>query len=437
MSEIEKRAVEFLKSCHMDYEDIDIETYTNIFLEEMVRGLTGRESSLQMIPTYIDVDKEIPLNEPVIVLDAGGTNFRIASVHFNEEKKPVIKYFKRHYMPGYKGKVTKEEFFRIIAEYMEDFLDLSRKIGFCFSYPVEILPDKDGRLIHFSKEIKAGEVEGELVGRNLVSAIRSRGYKEKKHIVLLNDTVATLLAGRSAFLERVYGSYVGFILGTGTNCCYIEKNSNIKKSGNLDINKNQIINVESGNFGKAPKGAIDDALDKATINPGKYTFEKKISGAYFGKLCLMTIQSAADNNLFSPSVNKKLRDISNLEAKDINDFMLYPAGVDNPLASSLGNDNDDDRSVLFYIIDRLIERAAKLTAINLSSMVIKSDKGKNPCSPVCITADGTVFHDLKTLREKVEYYLRGFLIKKRGRYYEFVNVENAPLIGAAIAGLTN
>ncbi len=117
--------------------------------------------------------------------------------------------------------------------------------------------------------------------------------------------------------------------------------------------------------------------------------------------------------------------------------MLYPAGVDNPLASSLGDDNDDDRSVLFYIIDRLIERAARLTAINLSSMVIKSGKGKNPCYPVCITAEGTVFHDLKTLKEKVEYYLRGFLIKSMKRYYEFVNVENAPLIGAAIAGLTS
>ncbi|MCK5093670.1 MAG: hexokinase [Spirochaetes bacterium] len=440
MDKIEKRVIEFLKSCHMDYEDVDIETYTNIFLEEMELGLAGRESSLQMIPTYIDVDKEIPLNEPVIVLDAGGTNFRIASVHFNEEKKPVIKNLKKYFMPGYEGKVSKEEFFRIIAEYIEDFLDLSRKIGFCFSYPVEILPDKDGRLIHFSKEIKAREVEGELVGRNLVSAIRSRGYKDKKHIVLLNDTVATLLAGRSAFLERDYGSYVGFILGTGTNCCYIEKNSNIKKSVNLDINKNQIINVESGNFGKSPKGTIDDALDKATINPGKYTFEKKISGAYFGKLCLGTIQLAADNSLFSTSANKKLKAILSLGAKDINDFMLYPAGVDNPLASSLGDDNDDnddDRSALFYIIDRLIERAAKLTAINLSSVVIKSDKGKNPCYPVCITADGTVFHGLKTLKEKVEYYLRGFLIKSMKRYYEFVSVENAPLIGAAIAGLTN
>ncbi|MHC4238214.1 MAG: hypothetical protein ACYSUC_00425 [Planctomycetota bacterium] len=85
----------------------------------------------------------------------------------------------------------------------------------------------------------------------------------------------------------------------------------------------------------------------------------------------------------------------------------------------------------------MVERAAKLTAVNLSSVVLKSSQGENPCSPVCIVAEGTVFYGLKSLRARVEYYLKEYLEDKKQRYYEIVNVENATLIGAAIAGLTN
>jgi hypothetical protein len=44
---------------------------------------------------------------------------------------------------------------------------------------------------------------------------------------------------------------------------------------------------------------------------------------------------------------------------------------------------------------------------------------------------------LKSLKSKVEYYLKSFLEEKHNRFFEIVSVENATLIGAAIAGLTN
>ena len=50
-------------------------------------------------------------------------------------------------------------------------------------------------------------------------------------------------------------SYIGLILGTGCNACYIEKNENIKNKFVEDLDKNeyQIINIESGSFSKAPR----------------------------------------------------------------------------------------------------------------------------------------------------------------------------------------
>jgi hexokinase len=436
VQDIRNKVTAFLKQQGMHYEDIDIQQNCSLFLEEMEKGLAGQNSSLQMIPTYIETDRDVPTNVPVIAADAGGTNFRVAIVHF-DNNKPVIQNFKSYQMPGIDKELSKPEFFKTMAHYIEQVIDSSPNVGFCFSYPTEILPEKDGRLIRFSKEIKAKHVEGELVGKNLNLALKTLGHPSQKHIVLLNDTVATLLAGRAASQKSAAAGYVGFILGTGTNCCYIEQNKNITKKQNLDPSKTQIVNVESGGFARAPRGTVDLQFDQSTLNAGMSTFEKMISGAYLGPLCLKTAQVAAKEGLISTAAAEKLDEISQVDTKDINDFLYFPKGDSNPIAAALNQANERDIATLYLLFDRLIERAAKLTAINLSSVVLKGENGKNPFSPVYIVAEGTTFYGLKSLKRRVEYYLKQYLEDKMQRYYEIVSVENATLIGAAIAGLTN
>lgn len=437
MEEIRNDVTEFLKKYGMDFEDIDLEASCNVFLEEMHKGLAGENSSLQMIPTYIETDKDVPINKPVIAVDAGGTNFRVATVYFDESKKPVLADASVYSMPGLKEEASKDSFFKTMAGYLKPVIDSSDDIGLCFSYPAEILPNKDGRLIRFSKEIKAQEVEGEMIGENLAAAIRDLGCEAEKHIVLLNDTVTTLLAGKAAFHDRKLSTYIGFILGTGTNCCYVEQNKNITKKRDLDPAKTQIVNVESGAFGKAPRGRLDLEFDESTLDTGMSTFEKMISGAYLGPLCLHCARAAARDGLFSIGAAERLSSIQQTETKDVDDFVCRPQGDSNPLASACNTGVDEDVTTLYHLIDRLIERAAKLTAINLSSMVLKGGKGEDPCSPVCIVAEGTTFYELNSLKTRVEHYLRAYLEDEKHRHYELVNVENATLIGAAIAGLTN
>ena len=436
MKEIRDKVRHFLKDIEMYHEDIDMGRFCDVFTEEMHSGLAGKNSSLAMIPTYIEAGRNIPAGERVIVLDAGGTNFRVAAVHFDRLGKPVIENFVQKPMPGLDKEACKEEFFATIVEYMAGVMDASDSIGFCFSYPTEILPNRDGRLIRFCKEVKAKEVEGELIGQNLVTAIKAADYKGDKHLVILNDTVATLLAGMSASGKRDFASYVGFILGTGSNCCYIESNRKITKTSDLDPGKEQIVNIESGSFGKTPRGAIDLQLDESTLDPGKYTFEKMFSGGYLGALCLKALQEVVKQGLFSGIVGEQLLATKDLETKDVNSFMRYPQG-DNSLAVSCASGTGKDRAAIWYVLDGLIERAARVVAAMLSSVVIKTDKGSDPCKPVCITAEGTTFYELKSLKEKVEGYLRSFLQDKYGRHIELVRVKDATLIGAAIAGLTN
>src|SRR4030042_1984632 len=194
---IRNRVKAFLSKQGMYHGDISIPETCDAFLSEMDKGLAGKKSSLAMLPTYIETQRELPRNKPVIVMDAGGTNFRVATVTFRGSGEAEITDFKVYPMPGIAAQVGKEEFFGTMAGYVRDIVGKSPNVGFCFSYPIEMFPSKDGRALYFSKEIKAPEAAGQMIGENMGQALDRLGGPQQKHFVLLNDTVATLLAGRA------------------------------------------------------------------------------------------------------------------------------------------------------------------------------------------------------------------------------------------------
>jgi hexokinase len=431
---IRRQVIGFLRNYQMDVLDVDFEENVQRFLSEMEKGLAGRKSTVEMIPTYLEADADVPVGQRVIAVDAGGTHFRAATVIFDEQKRPIIENLQKFSMPGIEKEVSAEEFFRIMAAYLGPIGDASDRLGFCFSYPVEMYPNKDGRLIRFSKEIKAPSVIGERIGERLNQALQEAGF-ERKHIVLLNDTVATLLAGRG-YQNRIFGGMIGFILGTGTNCCYIEKNSKIVKKKDLDPTRSQIINTESGGFGRCHRGKLDIRFDKSTVNPGSQRFEKMISGAYLGPLLGEIVSQACLDGLFSQMAAEFLLKIDNLTTKEMNEFLEHPYGGGR-LAEAVRHGGTNDVQILYGLSDRLTERAAKLAAINLSSAALQSGQGTDPTRPICIVAEGTTFYKMKSLKSRVEFYLKDYLENKKGVFTEIVSVENATLVGAAIAGLTN
>lgn len=437
MLRLKEKADGFLKKYNMDAQSVDLEQNCRVFANEMQSGLDGA-SSLLMIPTYISMEKELPLNEPVIAIDAGGTNFRVAVIHFDDNKKLVVEDFRNYPMPGTNGEISKEEFFDTMAGYIQPVLHRSSKISFCFSYPAEILPNRDGRLIKFSKEVKVRDVEGEIIGKNLLEALKKRGCADEKSIILLNDTVATLLAGKASSPDRVFDSYIGFILGTGTNICYAEKCSNIGKVQELkQEDGSMLINIESGAYSKAPRGEMDLEFDRTTVNPGDFAFEKAISGAYQGGLILTVLRKAAEDGIFSAAFASGLEKVKNLVSKEIDDFLFYPYG-DNILAECCkGSDSEDDRMLLYYLIDGVLERAARFVAFSLTAVLEKTGKGTNPSAPACITADGSTFYKSKLFKGKLDHYIKTYANETKGIYCEFAKVDNGTLIGTAIAGLLN
>ena len=435
----DRKAVEtFLRDTGMHPDAVDMESTVAHMIEEMEKGLAGRGSSLAMIPTYIGADADIPSGEKVVVLDAGGTNLRAARMSFDKEGKAVVENFSKNPMPGTKGgEVGRIEFFDTLAGLVEPLLLPGTKIGFCFSYPTEIFPDRDGRLMHWSKEIKAPEVEGRLIGSDLKAALADRGIGEVPEVVILNDTVATLLTGKAASGHRDWGGYVGFILGTGTNTCYVEANSAIGKVGGLDPSGHQVINSESGNYACRSRGESDKALGATTQKPETYWLEKMLSGAYFGPLASHNTVLAVEAGLFGPDAASALKALGAISTKDADNYTHNPEGADNHLVAAMkASATSSDMERLWYLNDALLERAARLTAANLAASVMKTDGGRGPLQPYCLTIDGTTYYRYYRFQARVEGHLRPFLTD-RDRYYETVQVDDAPLIGAAVAALTN
>ena len=422
-------AYDFLKKHGLRAEDVDSDKVLDFFSSEMKKGLDGEESSLAMIATYTEAGNDIPDGESVIVMDAGGTNFRTCLVTFNDGVAEISD-FQKVGMPGAKKEVSKKEFFSILADNIQRFMGKSKKIGFCFSYAAEITPDHDGIPLMFSKEIKAPEVIGKRLGKELLAELAGRGYDtEGMTVSIVNDTVATLLAAKAAYKGDA-STYIGFILGTGTNTAYVERNSNIKK---LSLSEgSQIINVESGCL-KLELSEIDEEFMKTTKDSNSYHLEKKISGAYLGPFALFVLKKAAEEGVFSSQSVEKLSGMNDLETKDVGGFLREAGDFSNPL--SFFSANKEDAKNAYIIMRSIVERSGKLTAINLTAAVIASGEGEDPRRPVVINADGTTFYKTCFLEDYVKEYLDQILWKKEGKVCQIVSIDNSPTIGAAIAGL--
>ncbi len=434
MNDVVARTEAFLEKWKVSPDSVDMQAVCDRFLHEMDLGLkVAGGSSLQMIPTYASESEQVKPGETVIVLDAGGTNFRTCLVVFDENRIPHISDFKKSGMPGVKEEVSAQQFFSALADDVERLIDKSDKIGFCFSYAATILPDHDGVPLAFSKEIKAPEVIGMPVGASLLAELGRRGHDvSKKRVSVVNDTVATLLAGKASAGNTVYDGFIGFILGTGTNTAYSELNSAIGKV-DCGTSGTQIINVESGSF-YFSLGELDSEFFASTKQPEAYHFEKMISGAYLGPYSHLLVKKAVEEGLFSDAFAKSFAAIEPLTTTTMSNYLEMPYNTDYALVRCVG-DNEDDATTLWMLLDSFIARAAKLTAVNLSAAVLKSGCGSDPRRPVCINADGTTYYKTEFLKQYTEYYLYQFLQCTKHRYVKFVRIDDSPVLGAAIAGL--
>ncbi len=410
---------------------VDILSTAQAIRDDMIKGLKKEKANQDMIQTFCNPPEKSATGKSVIVIDAGGTNFRSCLVTFDQNGEPVISEMEKTRMPGVEKELNRHEFFEQIASNLEHLKNKADRIGFCFSYPMEIQKNGDGILLGFSKEVKAPEVVGCKVGEELKNALASHGWNTIKRITLCNDTVAALLAGAAcAGPGDKYSSYIGFILGTGMNAAYLQP-----KCDCCNVDK-QIIVCESGKFLSVNRSDFDIDFDKTTVKPGTFFLEKLCSGAYLGPVSWFALQAAAKDGLFTEKTSAEIQKLETLSLIEIDKFLHGPYNPDcllGKIAAYTATTEDCDK--IFQILDAIVERSARYAAAILIACAIQTGEGKNAAQPICILCDGTTFHKTFMTKERVNGYLNQILTEQLGINWRIVSCDNDITLGAAISGL--
>lgn len=422
--ETKETARKFLAAHGFD-DALDVSALADGIRGDMVKGLSGGKAWQDMIRTYFDPTTIAMRDESVIVIDAGGTNFRSCVVKFTKDGKSEVSNFEKTAMPGTDRELGKKEFFARIATNISRLKDSCSEICFCFSYPMTITEDQDGILLGFSKEIKAPEVAGAKIGDELKAALREQGWKTEPKVILLNDTVSALLAGTGS---GDFSSYIGFILGTGMNTAYVQPDSDEFKL------RRQIIVCESGKYGGAKKSEFDERLDAKSAKPGTSLLEKLCSGAYLGPLGLEVMRTAAEEGLLSKEMAKTVGSLGSFPLIDMSNFLLGSSPDEGRYMEMFAGATADDNALLFRLFDALLDRSARISAALIGACVEQSGGGRDPAKPVRVACNGTTFFKGYKVRERTEKYLAELLAPK-GLHYSILGEESDITRGTAMAAL--
>lgn len=419
-----EKALDFLTRHGMEPESVDPDVCIYRMLAEMRSGLQGEACSMDMIPTYLSNDGQLLPDVQAAVIDAGGTNFRSALVHFEPAGYKVTDMIKRK-MPGTESPCTWDEFIRFTADAIEPLMDRADAIGFCFSYAATITPERDGRVITIDKEVVVEGCEGKLIGASLLAELERRGITGKR-IVILNDTVAVLLGMAAGLDKSKYAGFIGQVSGTGTNTCVSLPVSAVGKLG-LSGDNGMIINLESGKYDGIKGGDFDRILDAQSHNPGQKHFEKLTAGVYLGEICHLMLNAAAEEGLLSAECAEKVR------ALPVFDSAVIDAWACGEGYEMLGG-NEDDHSFAQTLSMALFQRSARCMCVNLLALA-ELIGGRE--KPICMLAEGSLVQKGRCYRPELERLLQLYGAEKRGIGFELHVGQETTLPGSAAAALLN
>lgn len=387
----------------------DMRNIIRDFHSEMDKGLAGRDSSLKMIPTYVDRPTGNETGK-FLALDLGGTNFRILELELKGRGRVSRPRIMKFVIDKRRITGSGEEFFDFIAGCLKGFLkkhkvsaDENRGIGFTFSFPVRQTGLAGGELVCWTKGFDAKGVIGKDVVKLLNEALARNGIDNVKIAALANDTVGTLMAKSYEDLT----CDVGVIIGTGTNACYPEELANIKKwHGKKNNAGRMIINTEWGNFNKLKLTSYDRELDGLSDNPGRQVLEKMVSGMYLGEVARLALEDLMGKRLQSI----KAEDVSEIE-KDRSPKLSKIGSLLTRLGIS--NSTLADRMLVRKICGIVSARAARISAAAIAAVITKIDPAMSRKHTVAI--DGSVYEKHPGFSGHMKSALKEIFAKKASR----------------------
>ena len=394
-------------------ENDQLKEIASSFREKVEEGLKHENAEIQCIPTFIS-PKTSDINGKALVLDLGGTNYRVATVdlgqgsptiHPNNGWKKDMSIMKS---PGY----TREELFKELADMIVGIKrDEEMPIGYCFSYPAESVLSGDAKLLRWTKGVDIKEMVGQLVGKPLLDYLNEHCKIKFTGIKVLNDTIASLFAGLT---DNSYDAYIGLIVGTGTNMATFIPADKIKKlDPSYNIQGLVPVNLESGNFHPPFLTTVDDTVDAISGSLGRQRFEKAVSGMYLGDILKATFPLDEFENKF--------------DAQNLTAFMNYP---------------DIHNDVYVDVAHWIYNRSAQLVAASLLGLIQLLRSYNKDIRKISLVAEGSLFwsenrkdknYNILVL-EKLQELLNESALADIEIHIN--NINNANLIGTGIAALS-
>lgn len=425
-----------------------LQDVTQRLLKEMGKGLSKSghaEANVKMFPSFV---KSIPDGKEdglYLALDLGGTNFRVLLVKLQPGKKPVIESqiykMSKDIMTG-----PGHELFDHIASCMAEFLqrlelkDQVLPVGFTFSFPCRQDGLDKATLMAWTKGFSAPGVEGQEIVGLLREAINRRGDLNVSIVAVVNDTVGTLMSCAYDVSDCV----VGLIVGTGCNCCYMEKLKNVENVPGTD--GDMCVNMEWGAFGD--DGVIDDIrtdvdreVDSNSPNSGRQLYEKLISGMYMGEIVRrIIVQLAEAGVLFNGKVSEALRTPGNFDTAFVSQIEAYAPNGLNHLQSILHRLDvgamHSDCEIVQLVCRVVSTRAAFLCASGIAAIARKT-KANYPDKEnleITVGVDGSVYKKhptfSKNIAEKVAQLNAGLGVRVKFALSHDGSGKGAALIAA-------
>lgn len=380
--------------------------------ERIEEGLKEKEREILAVPTYVYPQMQVE-DGKVLALDWGGTNFRAAIVEYKNGKATLVESCKQRLDSKATKGFNQDKLFEKMVGSIRELTSLDEKvtkIGYCFSYPAETLPDGDAKLIRWTKGIQIPDMIGGPVGEPLRRYLNNHKDipSNFEEIKVINDTVACLFSGLTEVSEErtPFDAYMGLIVGTGSNMASLMPLNKIEK---LYSKEEGVIpvNLESGNFNPPHLTVIDGLVDAMSNNKGNQRFEKAISGGYLGELF---------KTFF---MYEKIK--FDFDGEDLSHILNHPHTYKKEHAEAA---------------KWIYERSAKLVAASLAGLTNVLVKQNESVKRIYLAADGSVFWS-NNYAELVEAELKNLLPQGVTlKISEKEKMKEPNLIGSAIAALS-
>jgi hexokinase len=411
------------------------------FVDELTLGLKEDGHTLKMIPSYVTRRPTGKETGSYLALDLGGTNFRVCEVYLEGDSKVRLTQ-KKFTIPDYAKCGQSDVLFDFLADSVLTFITENNiptesdiPLGFTFSFPVNQTAIDKGYLMVWTKGFDCKDTINKDVVALLNEALARKNVKV--HVTaLVNDTVGTLMS--HAYNDP--GTFVGVILGTGTNAAYVEKVSAIPKwKGGPVESGEMIINCEWGAFDNErvvlPFNKYDQKMDEESTNPGQQTFEKMISGMYLGEIVRQVIVELVQRRILfggvsSPEIETPYKFetayMSRIERDHTSDLLDTKMVLQELL--NIPYPAPRDRRIVRRICELVATRAARLSAVGVAAVVTKMERVEDGCT---VAIDGSVYEHYPHFGNRMKDALHELL----GMFEENVNIvlgKDGSSVGAGV-----